>query len=128
MTANALHWVEVPRAEQLAEDTHALLRSGGVFAFAEPASPEVPFAAGFEEWKIKQPPRYSQESWDVLGRRLTGFLAIDHTSSWVLAIPIVSEKACPWPAGTVCSKAQASRSTDVSLRDADQAIIAALKS
>src|SRR4029453_3804074 len=36
VTANALHWFEVPRAEQLARNVHALLRSGGGFVFAEP--------------------------------------------------------------------------------------------
>jgi SAM-dependent methyltransferase len=38
VAANALHWFDVPRAEQLAQDIHALLRTGGVFVFAEPAS------------------------------------------------------------------------------------------
>ena len=94
VTANALHWFEVPRAEQLAQDIHALLRSGGVFVFAEPASPEVPFAAGFEEWKAKQPPRYSRENWERFWSTANRLLGYDH-KAWVLAMPIVSTMACP---------------------------------
>src|SRR5215469_3674370 len=41
-TANALHWFDIPRVGALMRQVHALLRSGGVFVFAEPASPETP--------------------------------------------------------------------------------------
>src|SRR5512147_2428641 len=59
-TANALHWFDEGRAQRLVEDVHATLRAGGVFLLAEPASAGAPFAEGFEAWKAKQPPRYSQ--------------------------------------------------------------------
>src|SRR5262249_30810747 len=63
-TVNALHWFDAQRAEELVRDVHGALRPGGVFALAEPVSPEAPFATGFEEWKHKQPPRYTRESWE----------------------------------------------------------------
>ena len=50
-TVNALHWFEVERAAQIVEDVHGALRGGGLFLLAEPACPETPFAAGFEQWK-----------------------------------------------------------------------------
>jgi SAM-dependent methyltransferase len=63
-TVNALHWFDTVCAEQLIKDTRGILRDGGVFLLAEPVSPESPFVAGFEEWKGKQPPRYSRENWE----------------------------------------------------------------
>jgi trans-aconitate 2-methyltransferase len=128
VTANALHWFEVPRAEQLAEDIHALLRTGGVFVFAEPASPEVPFAAGFEEWKAKQPPRYSRENWERFWSTANRLLGYDHTK---LLGPRHANRigddvsVAGW---TRLLKSAGFTLTDVLLRDTDQVIIAALKS
>src|SRR5947209_10917109 len=74
---NALHWFGIPRAEQLLQDIHAVLRGGGVLVFAEPVSPEVPFAAGFETWKASQPPRYSRENWERFWSTANGILGYE---------------------------------------------------
>ena len=81
-TVNALHWFDEGRAGQLVEDVHGRLRSGGVFLVAEPASAEAPFAAGFEAWKAKQPPRYSQENWQRFWSRADAILGYDHVALW----------------------------------------------
>jgi SAM-dependent methyltransferase len=56
-TANALHWFDAPRLVELFNDIFRLLRPGGVFLFVEPACAEKIFAAGFAEWKSRQPAR-----------------------------------------------------------------------
>ena len=81
-TVNALHWFHEARAGQLIEDVHRRLRSGGIFLVAEPASAEAPFAAGFEAWKAKQPPRYSQENWQRFWTRADSILGYDHVALW----------------------------------------------
>jgi SAM-dependent methyltransferase len=78
-TANALHWFTAQRVEALLREVHGLLRSGGVFLFAEPVSAEPPLAAGFEEWKAKQPPRYSRENWERFWSTANTLLGYDHT-------------------------------------------------
>jgi len=77
-TVNSLHWFDRARAAQLVADVYATLRAGGVFLLAEPASAEASFAAGFEEWKAKQPPRYSQEHWWRFWSRANALLGYDH--------------------------------------------------
>jgi SAM-dependent methyltransferase len=127
-TVNALHWFDVTRAEQLVQDIHALLRSGGVFVFAEPVSPEVQFAAGFDEWKAEQPPRYSRENWERFWSRANELLGYDHTKLLGprLANHIDDSMSV---AGWIRLLQKAGFAlTDVLLRDADQVIIAALKS
>ena len=47
-TAAALHWFDVRRLSELFSDVFGLLRSGGVFLFAEPASPQPRFASALE--------------------------------------------------------------------------------
>jgi trans-aconitate 2-methyltransferase len=129
VTANALHWFDVARAAQLIQDIHALLRSGGVFAFAEPASPAIPFSAGFEEWKARQPPRYSRENWERFWSTANKLLGYDHTK-------LLGPRDTNRIGGDDMSVAGWTRMleragftlTDVLLRDADQVIIAALKS
>ncbi len=127
-TVNALHWFDVPRAEQLVQEIHALLRSGGVFVIAEPACPEVPFAAGFEAWKAEQPQRYSREAWVRFWSRANALLGYDHTK---LMGPRPTDRidddlsAAGW---TGLLHGAGFALTDVLLRDADQVIIAALKS
>ena len=61
-TVNVLHWFDAARARQLIEAMCGTLRGCGVRLLADPASAEAPFAAGFEAWKAKQPPRYSQKN------------------------------------------------------------------
>ncbi len=128
VTANALHWFAVDRARQLAHEIHALLRGGGVFVFSEPASAEIPFAAGFDKWKATQHPRYSRENWERFWSTANRLLGYDHTA---LLGPRESSHI-----GDGMSTAGWARLVydagftlaDVLLRDADEVIIAALKS
>lgn len=124
---NALHWFEIARAERLARDVHALLRSGGVFALAEPVSPEAAFEAGFEAWKATEPPRYSQENWLRFWSRANALLGYDHPKLWG-----------PRTADRIDERLSVARWTrllgdagfaeiDVLWRDADQVIVAAVK-
>jgi SAM-dependent methyltransferase len=77
--ANAIHWLSDARAQAVFADIHRLLVDGGVFLFAEPASPEVPFAQGFDEWKRRQPPRYEQGNWRAFWDRANSLVGYDHT-------------------------------------------------
>lgn len=76
---NALHWFDAERVARLFEEIHGRLREGGLFLLAEPARPETPFVAGFEEWKAKQPPRYTRENWERFWSRANALLGYDHT-------------------------------------------------
>src|SRR5262249_7550435 len=77
---NALHWFDIERAAQLVDDVHLSLRGGGMFLLAEPVCPEAPFATGFEDWKAKQPSRYTRESWERFWSRANSLLGYDHTA------------------------------------------------
>ena len=127
-TANALHWFETARAERLLADVHRLLRQGGVFLFAEPASPEAPFAAGFERWKATQPDRYSQEAWKRFWSRANTILGYDHPKLWGPRDEgRVDENFSV--AGWIGLLDKAGFGlTDILLRDADEVIVAAMKS
>jgi len=127
-TVNALHWFEVARAEQLFRDIHTLLRGGGVFVFAEPVSCEVPFAAGFEEWKAKQPPRYSRENWERFWARADEILGYDHPKLWGPRRADGIDDEMSVAGWTLLLQSAGLALVDVLLRDADQVIIAALKS
>jgi SAM-dependent methyltransferase len=77
--ANAIHWLSAIRAEAVFGDIYRLLGEGGTFIFAEPASPEVPFAPGFGEWKTRQPSRYEQRNWKAFWDRANSLVGYDHT-------------------------------------------------
>jgi SAM-dependent methyltransferase len=77
--ANALHWLSTIRAEAVFGDIHRLLDDGGAFLFAEPAIPEAPYAAGFGEWKARQPPRYEPGNWKAFWDRANSLAGYDHT-------------------------------------------------
>jgi SAM-dependent methyltransferase len=77
---NALHWFDAERAAQIVADVHRTLRGGGLFLLVEPACPETPFVAGFEEWKARQPPRYTRENWERFWSRANALLGYDHTA------------------------------------------------
>lgn len=77
--ANAMHWLSAVRAEAVFGDIHGLLDDGGTFFFAEPASPEPPFAPGFDAWKTRQPPRYEQGNWKAFWDRANSLVGYDHT-------------------------------------------------
>jgi SAM-dependent methyltransferase len=128
VTANALHWLDVPGAEQLVQDIHALLRNGGVFAFAEPASPEVPFAAGFAEWKGRQLPRYSRENWERFWSTANRLLGYDHTALLGPRHANRIDDGMSVAGWTRLLHSAGFTLTEVLLRDADQVIVAALKS
>ena len=78
--ANAIHWLSVSRAEAVFGDIYRLLDDGGTLFFAEPVSPEVPFAPGFYEWKARQPSRYEQENWKAFWDRANSLVGYDHTA------------------------------------------------
>jgi SAM-dependent methyltransferase len=77
--ANAIHWLSAIRAEAVFGDIHGLLDDGGTLLFAEPASPEVPFAPGFGEWRSRQPSRYEQGNWKAFWDRANSLVGYDHT-------------------------------------------------
>jgi len=127
-TVNALHWFDPVRALQLINDVHGTLRHGGIFLFAEPTCPETPFASGFEEWKAKQPPRYTRENWERFWSRANALLGYDHTK--LLGSRDANRigddmSAAGW---SQLLEQAGFEHIDVLLRDADQVIIGALKS
>lgn len=127
-TVNALHWFDARRAQQLIADVHGTLRAGGMFVLAEPVSAEPPFAPGFEAWKAKQPPRYSRENWERFWSRANALLGYDHPALWgPRDADRVDENVST--AGWISLLEWAGfDDIDVLLRDADQAVIGALKS
>jgi hypothetical protein len=127
-TVNALHWFDARRAGQLIKDVHGTLRSAGLFLLAEPTSPETLFVAGFEEWKAKQPPRYTRENWERFWSRANVLLGYDHTT---LLGPRQDNRIGDGMsvAGWMRLLERAGfELIDVLLRDADQVVIGALKS
>ena len=127
-TVNALHWFDAERAAQLVEGVHGMLRGGGPFLLAEPACPEPPFAAGFEEWKARLPPRYTRENWERFWSRANALLGYDHTT--LLGPSDAHRIGDQMPvAGWIRLLERAGFGlSDVLLRDADQVVIGALKS
>jgi SAM-dependent methyltransferase len=126
-TVNALHWFDVARAAQLVADVYAVLRDGGVFMLAEPSSAETPFAAGFEEWKAKQPARYSQDKWWRFWSRGNAILGYDH-----IALLGSRDDARIGESLTVAGwiallERGGFEVVDVLLRDADQVVLGAAK-
>jgi len=127
-TVNALHWFDARRATQLIKDVHGTLRGGGIFLLAEPASPETRFAAGVEEWKAKQPPRYTRENWERFWSRANGLLGYDHTT--LLGSRHANRIGDGMSvAGWMRLLERAGfKGIDVLLRDADQVVFGAMKS
>lgn len=122
---NALHWFDTKRAAQIVDDVRRTLRTGGVFLLAEPACPEPPFAAGFDEWKGKQPPRYTRENWQRFWSTANALLGYDHTALLGGQANRIGDSMSV--AGWIRLLKQAGFSVvDVLLRDADQVIIGAL--
>ena len=78
-TANALHWLDARRVAQVSQDVFRLLRLGGVFLFVEPAFTAKTFAAGFTEWKSRQPSRSATRDWERFWNRANEILGYDHT-------------------------------------------------
>ena len=103
--------------------------AAGVFLLAEPASPETPFVAGFEEWKAKQRPRYTRENWERFWSRANVLLGYDHTT---LLGPRhanrIGEDGMSVAGWRRLLEGAGFELIDVLLRDADQVVIGALKS
>ena len=113
---------------KLIREVHGTLRDGGLFLLAEPVSPETPFAPGFDEWKAKQPPRYTRENWERFWSRANTLLGYDHTT---LLSPSQADRIGDTMsvAGWIGLLERAGFGLiDVLLRDADQVMIGAVKS
>jgi SAM-dependent methyltransferase len=125
---NALHWFDPTRAGQLVKDVHGMLRADGLFLLAEPVSPVSFFAPGFAEWKDKQPPRYTRENWERFWSRANALLGYDHTA--LLGSPNATRIGDSMSVdGWMRLLEHAGfKLIDVLLKDADQVILAALKS
>ncbi len=82
-TAAALHWFDVRRLSELFSDVFGLLRSGGVFLFAEPASPQAKFVSALEN-RIETPAQnldpenYDPDAWERFWARANALLGYDH--------------------------------------------------
>jgi trans-aconitate 2-methyltransferase len=126
-TVNALHWFAPPSAEKLAQEIHALLRSGGIFLFAEPAATAAPFAAGVDAWKAKQPQRYSRKAWEDFWSRANALLGYDHTQHLGPRDANRIDDTLTVAGWIDLIQNAGFTITDVLWRDADQVIIAALK-
>jgi SAM-dependent methyltransferase len=126
-TVNALHWFDARRAEQILKDVYGTLRSGGLFLIAEPTSPEPPFVAGFEEWKAKQPPRYTRENWERFWSRANALLGYDHTALLGPRDANRIDEGVSVAGWLRLLERAGFELIDVLLRDADQVIVGALK-
>jgi hypothetical protein len=125
-TANALHWLDARRVAQVSQDVFRLLRPAGVFLFVEPACTEKTFAAGFTEWKSRQPSRYSRENWERFWSRANEILGYDHTKLLGSRDSRLNEGMSV--SGWVRILTDAGfKSIDVLLRDADEVMLAAAK-
>ena len=124
--ANALHWLDARRVCELFKDVFRLLRPGGVFLFVEPACCEPTFAAGFAEWKSRQPSRYSRENWERFWSRANEILGYDHTKLLGSRDSHLDE-GMPVSGWVQVLRKAGFESIDVLLRDADEVILAAAK-
>jgi SAM-dependent methyltransferase len=126
-TANAFHWLDARRVREVFKDVFRLLRPGGVFLFVEPACSEPPFAAGFAEWKSRQPSRYSRENWERFWSRANEILGYDHTKLLGSRDSHMINDRMPVSGWIRVLRNAGFGSTDVLLRDADEVILAAAK-
>lgn len=126
-TANALHWFDAPRLVKLFNDIFQLLRPGGVFLFVEPACAEKTFAAGFAEWKSRQPARYSRENWERFWMRANEILGYDHTKFLGSRDSNRISDEMPVSGWIRLLENAGFDSIDVLLRDADEVILASSK-
>jgi SAM-dependent methyltransferase len=126
-TVNALHWFDEGRARRLVEDVYAALRRGGVFLLAEPVCAEASFAARFEAWKAKQPPRYSQENWQRFWSRADAILGYDHVALWGPRDDSRIGDGATVAGWMGMVERAGFEQVDVLWRDADQVVIGAVK-
>jgi SAM-dependent methyltransferase len=127
-TANAFHWLDAPRVTELFKDVFGLLRPGGVFLFVEPTCSEPTFAAGFDEWKSRQPSRYSRENWGRFWGRANEILGYDHTKLLDSQNShLIRDEGMTVSGWVGMLKSAGFKSIDVLLRDADEVILATVK-
>jgi len=127
-TANALHWLGASRLAQIFKEVFRLLRTGGVFLFAEPACAEPTFAEGFTAWKSRQPARYSPENWERFWNRANEILGYDHTKLLGSRDSHLAVRDSVPVSGWIKFLTDAGfEFIDVLLRDADEVILAAAK-
>jgi SAM-dependent methyltransferase len=126
-TANGFHWLDARRVSELFKDAFQLLRSGGVFLFVEPAGIEATFAAGFAEWKSRQPSRYSRENWERFWNRANEILNYDHIKQLGSPNPHRIGDGMSVSGWMRFLKDAGFESIDVLLRDADEVMLAAAK-
>src|SRR5262249_28909948 len=125
--ANALHWLDGPRADAVVGDVHRLLRDGGVLLLAEPAVPEPLFAPGLDEWKRRQPPRYGQDRWLAFWERVNSLVGYDHTELLGSRDDARIGDDMTVAGWVALVESRDFRSVDVLWRDADVVIVAAQK-
>jgi len=126
-TANAFHWLDSQRVSELFKDVFGMLRLGGVFFFVEPACAETRFAAGFAEWKSRQPSRYSRENWERFWNRANEILGYDHTELLGSRDLHLIGDRMPVSGWIRLLNNAGFQPVDVLLRDADEVILAAGK-
>ena len=111
-TANALHWLDARRVSELCKDVFRLLRT---------------FAAGFAEWKSRQPSRYSRENWERFWSRANEILGYDHTKLLGSRDSHLIGDGMPVSGWVRVLREAGFESIDVLLRDADEVMLAAAK-
>jgi hypothetical protein len=125
--ANAMHWLSAIRAKAVLGDIHRLLDDGGTLLFAEPASPEVPFAPGFDEWKTRQPSRYERGNWSAFWDRANSLVGYDHTALMGSPDSGGIGDGMTVRGWIVLVETSGFQTVDVLWRDADAVIVAAQK-
>jgi trans-aconitate methyltransferase len=130
VASTALHWFDVERLGELFVDAFSLLKQGGVFLFAEPASVQQPFASVFEEWKAKQADTYDPSTWDQFWARANALLGYDHREL-LGARPAgrveIGDTGIPILEYVALLKRAGFESIDVLMRDAEKVILASSK-
>ncbi len=126
-TVNAMHWFHATRAAQIVEDVFGALRGGGVFLLAEPTVAQTPFAPGFDAWKAKRPPRYSQQNWQRFWSRANAILGYDHVALWGARDDTRIGDELPVAGWVHLLERAGFERVDVLLRDADQVVLGAVK-
>jgi SAM-dependent methyltransferase len=125
--ANAVHWLSPVRAAAVLGDIHRLLDDGGTLVFAEPVGADAPFAAGFDEWKARQPPRYEQANWTAFWDRASALVGYDHTGLVFSGAGDRIGDGMTVRGWIDLAEASGFRTVDVLWRDADVVIVAAKK-
>jgi len=128
VVANGLHWFRIDQATKLFADVYNVLRTGGTFLILEPVSPESPFAPGFATWQRTQPSQHKQADWTRFWSSVNNLLGYDHTEELFGHAEenrIGDRLSVLGWIGLL--RAAGFDSIDVLSRDAEKAVLAALK-